>query len=307
MTIVAGVQDFLRMRKLASAQFVLLVSVVMLFGASLAVCASDGNLVLDSEILRHRVEVFVVPFEEEQTENATTVIFKTQAWQALLLEEGVFIGEKEWASALDLLKTVTFSSPLFRVINNAFLPQITGTDASGKLSEASMVLLARFGVSSKGKRIFLYLIDGRSGKTISVQDKVAPTMELAIRKAVTELEETIALMPWRCRVLSGTEGAFIIERGELDGISRGQKFVGYAIAPDAAMDSVRDLELLTLQFGKRKGIYVVDEVGLEYSRLTPVDNAPMLAQGDVLELPAIRFQQRERNTRGKRVWREIYK
>ena len=58
--------------------------------------------------------------------------------------------------------------------------------------------------------------------------------------------------------------------------------------------------------GTKAGVYRVIEAGQNFSKVEPVDNAPVLKAGDILQTPEIRFQDRLRKSRGRSAWDKLY-
>ncbi|MBW1743722.1 MAG: hypothetical protein JRJ47_09890 [Deltaproteobacteria bacterium] len=264
---------------------------------------------IQSDVLKHRVQVVAVPPDRTEKEGITTFVLETEGWKALLLEEGISISKDEWASALDLLRTETASSSVFRLVKSGIgVLRKGGTQGHADSDSAlpPLFLLARFGVGTSGNRVFVNLVDGSTGNTILTADDVAESMQEAIRKALVELEEEAALMPWRCRVVGQTKNAIVIDRGYLDGLRKGQQLIGYSMNPEAKKHVGMAPELLIMQFGTRRGSYEISDEGQEFAKATPVAGAPLLSDGDFLELPAIRIPDRQRDNRGRRVWDKLY-
>jgi hypothetical protein len=260
----------------------------------------DDPLMMQSRVLRHRVQIVALPPRQGKPapESVDTIILKSEGWKALLLEEGITIGETEWASAVDLLKAQTSTSEAFRV---------AGMPSRAQDGKTEMVMLARFGIGTTGSCVFACLLDGATGNTLASASARAASMQEAIGDVLASLENEAVLMPWRCRVAGKNDGAMIIDRGRLDGLRNSQRLVGYAMAPEAAKQSEMNLELLVMQFGTRKGLYEVVEEGQEFCKVAPVDGAPVLTTGDVLELPAVALKDRQPNSRSHRVWDKLYK
>jgi hypothetical protein len=242
-------------------------------------------------------------------ESEQNLIIKTEAWRALLLKEGITIDTEEWAGAVDLLNSEVSASDIFRPIRNRIeMIQNEGENISrAKPKDLPLVMLARFGVGIQGRGVFLYLIDGSSGITLYTVDSWENSMKKAIKKAVSELEEKMSLLAWRCLVRDRTDNAMIIDRGRFDGVRKGQKFIGYKISKKQAGVSSPDMEFMIMRYGTRTWVYIVAEEGQEFSKVVPVDNATLLETGDILEIPEIVLQDRERDTRGRKVWDKIYK
>jgi hypothetical protein len=275
---------------------------VIVTGAALAAqeAAKPADpLLLESSVLRRHVQIVAIPSTATQTDGIDKVLLESDAWKALLIKEGVAIGRDEWAGAVDLLQTQASNSRAFRVVY--------GSPNAGKEGvDAAWILLARFGVGSVGKRAFLHLLEGGTRRTVVSAEATADSMEAAIHAALTELEDKTVLLPWYCAVVGVRDGAMVIDRGRLDGLHKGQKFFGYGLAPEASKSAV-SAELLLMKFGTRKGIYEVSEEGQEFCLVKPVGDAPLLKDGDVLELPMVARPVREPDTRGHRTWDDIYR
>jgi hypothetical protein len=256
------------------------------------------SLLLESSVLRRHVRIVAVPSGQAQTDGVDKVLLESDAWKALLTKEGVAIGRDEWAGAVDLLQTEASNSKAFRVVYDS-------PNAGKESVDVPWILLARFGVGSDGKRVFLHLLEGSTRRTVVSAEMTADLMKTAIHKALTELEDKTVLLPWYCAVVGVRDGAMVIDRGRLDGLHKGQKFRGYSLSPEADK-STESAELLLMKFGTRKGLYEVSEEGQEFCLVKPVGNAPLLKVGDLLELPGVARPVREPDTRGHRTWDDIY-
>ena len=147
------------------------------------------------------------------------------------------------------------------------------------------------------------------GQWVSTQlmGGTAPDMVQAIRNALADIEGELAMMPWRCHVTGVREQQMIIDRGYIDGLREGAELQGYAMdsIENAGRAAMSDEEFL-MTHGMKAGSYRVVEAGQNFSKVEPVDNAPVLKAGDVLQTPEIRFKDRLRKTRGQRAWDKLY-
>jgi len=278
----------------------------LLFLSIASALAADPQL-LDSSVLRRHVQIVAVPVIPTQGDGIEKCIIQSEAWKALLAKEGVAIGRDEWAGALDLLQADVERSRLFRLVTA--LPTTGVRPAAGAVSarlNAPLALLARFGVGAVGHRVFLHLVESTTGSTITSVEATAPTMQVAVHKALMALEDNTALLAWRCAVVAVRDGRMVVDRGRLDGLRPGQKFVGYALTPEAGKNPGENIELLLMRFGTRKGLYEVADAGQDFSLVKPLEDAALLAAGDVLELPMITRPDRERDSRSRRLWDQIY-
>jgi len=255
-------------------------------------------LLLESSVLRRHVQIVAVPSGQAQTDGVDKVLLESDAWKALLTKEGVAISRDEWAGAVDLLQTEASNSKAFRIVYG-------GPNAGKESVDVPWILLARFAVGSDGKRVFLHLLEGGTRRTVASAEATGDSMETAIHKALTDLEDKTVLLPWYCAVVGVRDGAMVIDRGRLDGLHSGEKFRGYSLAPEADK-SLESAELLLMKYGTRKGLYEVSEEGQEFCLVKPVGNATLLKVGDVLELPGVVRPVREPDTRGHRTWDDIY-
>jgi hypothetical protein len=275
-----------------------------------SVFAGQDELLLQSEVLKHRVEIHAVPPPERRDENVNVFIIKTEAWRELLLDESVTIEPHEWINIQDLIKREVSSSDIFRVTNNG-LARLKGEESSElkaiDVVGAPLIMLVKFGIGQRGKGLFIYLVNAGTGNTLYTTSAWGQDMRTIIRKMLAELEEKVLFMAWRCKVVDRRGNEMIIDRGRLDGISKGQKLIGYSISADAWKSPPVSQELFLMKYGTRRGVYVVSEEGEEYSKISPQDSAPMLREGDIVEMPAITFKKRERDTRGRRIWDKIYR
>ena len=304
----------MKARLAAHALFPVLVGVFVLTLSAVNVSGQDQNKaetgsMFQSNVLRHRIQIVAVSPDKKEREGVDSFILKTDGWRALLLHEGVSINQEEWANALDLFKIEAGKSSVFRLVNigidRAKKEGAEQDDCSERTSQP-LFILARFGVGTVGNRVFINLIDGSTGNTILTADHFGASMQQAIRKALVGMEEEVALMTWRCRVVGQGKNAMIIDRGRLDGLRRGQQLIGYAMDANAKQKAGMDPELMIMQFGTRKGLYEISEEGQEFCKATPVANAPLLSTGDILELPSVKIPDRQRDTRDRRVWDKIY-
>jgi hypothetical protein len=261
--------------------------------------AEDNASPLNQPILRHRVAVIALPPSGGSTNQPNTILVKSEAWQALLLNEGITTTPDEWATAVDLTKAVLGESDTFRVV------EMSG--ASDNADNApGFVLLARYGVGLNGTRAFFRLVEGKSGTLLTSADATAPAMKTAIENALSKIQSKAALMPWRCHVVGVNGDLMVIDRGRLDGIRAGQEFVGYSLDKAATNTAAVPDEQRIMQYGKRTGIYKVVEEGQVFSKAEAKGNAVALKAGDILELPEIHMKDRGRESRGKRVWDNLY-
>jgi hypothetical protein len=271
----------------------------LLFSIGLYACAygqSTANPV-DEPALPHRVSL-VTPLPANKGD-LPSCPFRTDAWKTWLLAEGVQIEAEEWAKATDLAKQSIAASEMFRL----FEPASAASDSA--YAGLALYLVARFGVGTSGARAFLRLTDA-SGAVLADHEGQGASMKEAIEKALAALAAEAATMPWRCRV-SGINDAFmIIDRGHLDGLREGQTFSGYAIGEIPSGTPVQSAELLLMQFGKKVGRYQVVEAGRDFAKVKPLDGAPVLKAGDILEQTEIRLNDRTRGSRGRRVWDKLY-
>lgn len=272
---------------------------VVAFAFAWQLRAEDNASPLSQPVLRHRVAVIALPPSGGSTNQPNTILVKSEAWQALLLNEGITITPDEWATAVDLTKAALGESDTFRVVE---MP------GAGDASENApgFVLLARYGVGLNGTRAFFRLVEAKSGTLLTSADATATAMKTAIENALTKIQSEAALMPWRCHVVGVNGDLMVIDRGRLDGIRAGQEFVGYSLDKAATNAAAVPDEQRIMQYGKRTGIYKVVEEGQVFSKAQAKEDAVALKAGDVLELPEIRIKDRERGTRGRRVWDKLY-
>lgn len=261
--------------------------------------AEDAASPLSQPVLRHRVAVVALPPSGGPTNQANTILVKSEAWQALLLNEGVTITADEWATAVDLTKATLGESDTFRVV------EMTGAGDAVE-NAPGLVLLARYGVGLNGTRAFFRLVEAKSGTLLTSADATATAMKIAIEKALSKIQSEAALMPWRCHVVGVNGDLMVIDRGRLDGIRAGQEFIGYSLDKAATNATALPDEQRIMQYGKRTGTYKVVEEGQVFSKAQATENAVALKAGDILELPEIRMKDRGRESRGKRVWDNLY-
>lgn len=272
--------------------------------------APQGPGSLDSVPPMHRVAVLAVPSSSSAEGDVPKFIVEFDAWKTLLVDEGVLLKDEEWAGAVDLARVAIGKSDLFRVVDFpagwSRKEKEPGWDPSDKNAPDKLVL-ARFTVGSRGRGVFLRLVDPYSGLSMAEAEAMATDMSMAIDKAISEMENEAAMFPWRCRVSGVSGDNIVINRGYLDGLREGQRFFGYSIKGDTELKSlVSDEESLMLN-GARTGEYEITEAGRNFSKLKPVEDAPVLEPGDVLEIPEIRLDDRRRKSRGKRLWDNLYK
>jgi hypothetical protein len=259
---------------------------------------------------RQRVAVVTAPPAQATAQDAPRFLLGWDSWKALLLREGVTLAESEWADAVDLTRVRVGKSDMLRVVT----PPVswvkseeqpdwkgTGKDAPDKL------LLVKYSAGTAGRGVFFSLVDPYSGVTVLDAEATAADMRAAIDRAISEMEDELALFPWRCRVSGASEDAMVIDRGYYDGLRAGQQFVGYTIAPDKKATLALGEEKAIMLHGKKAGLYELTETGNNHAKVVPVDDAPLLSEGDVLEIPEIRLKDRTRKSRGSRLWNKIYR
>lgn len=273
--------------------------ILMWCTGSIAV-AGEKAATLSAPILRHRVAVVAMPPNTDQANQPNTVLVKSDAWNALLLKEGVMIKEDEWAIAVDLTKAVMTESNAFRVVE---MP-MAGTKSE---NEPVNVLLAKYGTGLNGKRVFFRLVEAKSGTVLASSEAIAASMKEAVEDALSKLQREVNLLPWRCHVVGLSGELMVIDRGRLDGIRTGQEFTGFSVDNAGAADAALPEEQRIMQYGKKTGNYKVVEEGQDFSKVQGVDKAPLLKKGDILAMPDIRLKDRTRESRGKRLWDEVYK
>lgn len=259
--------------------------------------------------LKHRVSFVAIPSATgTATDAAPAFIVKSESWKALSLLEGVVISGDDWATASDLTRATLAKSDLFRVVE---VPKtwsgVVEPLKPGKAVEGmpSMLLLARYGIGANGKTAYFTLVDPFSGGTVKQAQATAADMREAVDKALAELEREAAMRAWRCRVIGVKDKQMVIDRGRLDGLRAGQQFLGYKIEAAADAPALAE-EAWLMMHGKRTGSYKLVEEGQEFSKVEGVESAPVLAAGDILEIPEIVLKDRGKASRGTRTWDKIY-
>ena len=81
---------------------------------------------------------------------------------------------------------------------------------------------------------------------------------------------------------------------------------GYSMAAKAREVSGQPDEFLLMKYGTRAGTYEVAEPGQDFSQVKPAKGSPMLAVGDILEIPAVYLRDTNNATRGSKVWDRVY-
>ena len=274
---------------------------VALAGLALACStqAEEAGATLSQPVLRHRVAVVAVPPAGTSTNQPNTLLLKSEAWKALLLDEALTITPDEWATAVDLTKAVVGASDTFRVVE---LPTRAGSGASAP----GLALIARYGIGLKGKRVFFRLVEADTGTLLKSADATAAEMKTAIEDALSKIQGEADLLAWRCHVVGLNGDLMVIDRGRIDGVRDGNEFVGYSMAKAATNAPGLSDEQRIMQYGKRAGTYKVVEEGKAFSKVEPVGDAAGLKAGDILELPEIRLNDRGQKSRGKSFWNRVY-
>jgi hypothetical protein len=116
----------------------------------------------------------------------------------------------------------------------------------------------------------------------------------------------VALRPWLARVVSVQEGTVVMDRGQLDGVREGQEFAASVVAASPTNAPPVSEERRLLESGRAAGRYAVVETSANYAKLRPLEGAAALKAGDVVQLPEIRLRDRQRTTRGRRLWDRLY-
>ena len=271
---------------------------------------TPANPTMKDTTLRHRVAVVAVPPTADSPANSPDFVVAFEAWKVLLDKEGVTITPGDWATALDATKSVVGKSDVMRVMELPLAwsqlksaPGIT----PGETQAPALLLLSRFGISTSGRTAYFKLADPFTGVVMADASSTAPDMVQAIRNALAEIEGDLAMMPWRCHVTGVREQQMIIDRGYIDGLREGNELQGYAMdsVENSARAAMSDEEFL-MTHGTKSGAYRVIEAGQNFSKVEPVDNAPVLKTGDILQTPEIRFKDRLRKSRGARAWDRLY-
>ena len=267
-----------------------------------------ANPAMKDVTLRHRIAVVAVPPTADSPAGSPDFVVAFEAWKVLLDKEGVTISPGDWATALDATKTVVGKSDVMRVMELAWqqLKSAPGV-TPGETQAPALLLLSRFGLSTAGRTAYFKLADPYTGAVMADASSTAPDMVQAIRNALADIEGELAMMPWRCHVTGVREQQMIIDRGYIDGLREGAELQGYAMdsIENAGRAAMSDEEFL-MTHGTKAGSYRVVEAGQNFSKVEPVDNAPALKAGDVLQTPEIRFKDRLRKTRGQRAWDKLY-
>ena len=272
---------------------------------------TPANPAMQDTTLRQRVAVVAVPPTADSAAGSSPdFVVAFEAWKVLLDKEGVTISPGDWATALDATKSIVGKSDVMRVMELPLAwrqlksaPGIT----PGETQSPALLLLSRFGISSSGRTAYFKLADPYTGAVMADATATAPDMVQAIRNALAEIEGNLAMMPWRCHVTGVREQQMVIDRGYIDGLRQGNELQGYSMdsVENSARAAMSDEEFL-MTHGTKAGVYRVIEVGQNFSKVEPVDNAPVLKAGDILQTPEIRFQDRLRKSRGRSAWDKLY-
>jgi len=260
-------------------------------------------------ILKHRIAVIQTSSNNEKV-NSSEIIIKFLDSRKIVTDEALSLSMEDYAATIDLTKDIISSSELMRVVeldnivsdNSNYFDELYSANENLEL-----VLIASYGILKDKNRVFFRLIELPSGDILKSAEGIGLDLKEAIQSAVEQIEEFLLTRPWRAKIISSTNNAIIINRGSLDGIEEGYKFIGYSIKNDNQKVSNDSLDLLLLKFGTKEGIYIITEVKLKYSKAEPFNGSPLLKAGDILELPEVRLKNFDRNSRGKKLWDKIYK
>ena len=271
-----------------------------------AVCAGEAAPTDKWPPPKFRVALYAVPADAAQARSNAAVqvtLNQSEPFRTLLISEGVVITEASWMQAHDLVVSGLTTSGTLRLFLDL---SGTGRAADGAANAAGTLLLAaRFGVSLTGARASLLLVAGDTGAALASVEGTGGDMATAVRQALAGIERKVETLSWRARIVGVRDNRMLVEAGKLDGLVAGQIFVGWSLAgKPAGTDSLSERALLL--HGKRTGLYRVEEPAQDCAFFVPVDNAPLLAAGDVVESPPLSLPARPESSRTRRAWDRLY-
>jgi hypothetical protein len=219
----------------------------------------------------------------------------------------VLLSRRDLDEVAENVKTELSRSELIRIVDNPFREgKREELDKAIAEDELDLILFVRYPLNDSFKEIYFQLTEADSGYSIHFIEAKAKTYDEAIRKALSDLEEKLFKLPWRCKVIAIKDKGMIINRGYLDGLHEGIKLVGYSIKPNKDQTNFEPEELILMKYGKKEGLFRVIEVKRHYSIVEPDSDEDMLAPNDILELPEIRFEDRDIKSRGSQTWDKIF-
>ena len=258
---------------------------------------SKDPALLAQPVLKHRVAV--VSTGPAATNRVGWAHVRFESWKRYLTPEGVTLSVDDWATAVDLTRTVVGKEEGFRLVSSA---PVAGKGRSGELC-----LLSRYGVGKDGYKAFFWLADTQTGQIVASSSKAGLTLEAAILHATDDLARAMALRAWRARVTGVNGDRVVIDRGYDDGLRQDMQFVGYSMQAIPEEAAGKSLEELMLLYGTKSGRFKVVEAKQDFATVKPVDGAiPAVSVGDILELPEVALKDRARDSRRKRVWDTVY-
>lgn len=261
---------------------------------------------MQSAVLKHRILVMDLTEDLEDYLDASTII-NIFGPQVKLPKRGQLLSIKNRDQISEKIKTALFDSELIRIIGNPFSEgKKEELDKAVEEDKLDLVLFIKYSQEKSIKEVYFQLTEADSGNSIKYIEAKAQTFDTAIRKAMTDLEEELFLLPWRCKVIALKEGGMIINRGRLDGLLEDLKLIGYSINSNKKQKNDEPMELMLMKYGKKEGLYRVTELQRHYSVVIPDSNNKILSIGDILELPEIRFDDKNRRTRGSQTWDKIF-
>lgn len=153
-----------------------------------------------------------------------------------------------------------------------------------------------------------FLLSATNPLTSAVQfstRQVESSIDEAIEKAVNALNASVLQETWTVRVKTIANGKILIARGERDGLREGMTLNGYSISTDLQGTKVSSDEIILLN-EPAVGQYKVTSVRPEASVLEVIDDAPVLAVGDLLELSPLKLRGRGPTSSRKALMDTIY-
>jgi len=254
-------------------------------------------------ILKHRVAVMSLSELSKDKEKAA-LLLKTPDPLTYFSNEGVVMELDDWASVVDLTKGELSKSDYIRVVEIPRTLSKKEIDSESNDHPESIVLVS-YGITEKRKTMFIRLLEVSSGQTVFSTETEGHEMRIAVQNGLSKLENWLLTQAWRCRVIGDRESEAIINRGRLDGLRKGIKLIGYSIRGVPRENKESD-EAILLKYGTLVGTYIVTEVRNNFAKVKAAEGKGTLREGDILEMPEVRFIDPAVKTRGNRLWDKIY-
>lgn len=171
-------------------------------------------------------------------------------------------------------------------------------------AEADLILSFRVDRSSSVPRLFLNLKNRSNGASLHLFDAVLSPLPSAIAEGRRVFEQKLLTRAWTAPVIRQNANKLIIRRGSRDGLRLGAILNGFAV-PDES-NAEEDPEMLIALAGEPAGRYKLVNLREEIATFEPIEGAPVLAPGSILEAPAMPISEDPAPTRQRTAFDALY-